>query len=160
MTIDRQKFYAFWFGVTFIILIFIAFLIIFFLEIYKIPSLFALFEFFFRVVLAASLAGVAAMIPGYFNIDWSEKLGLRAGGAFAVFLLVYMVNPPKLMSDFSEQAKAADLFLGCDQLVGGTEPSDDTESYCVELFASFPDHWKAHLGMAKLASVKKNMKRA
>lgn len=153
---EQQRAYAFWFGTSFIVLLFVAFLTIFFLEIYKIPALFQLFEFFFRVVLAGSLAGVAAMIPGYFEIDWTEKLGLRAGGAFAVFLLIFMVNPPRLISDYSEEARISDLFIGCDQLKGGTEPSADTVVYCDELFASFPDHWKAQLAMAKLNSVRGN----
>lgn len=155
ITIDNQRKYAFWFGIAFVFLLFIAFLLVFLLEIYKIPTLFGLFEFFFRVVLAASLAGVAAMIPGYFDIDWTNKLGIRAGGAFAVFLLVYMINPPRIMSDYSEEAEISDLFIGCDQLKGGTEPNADTEAYCKEIFANFPQHWEAQLAMAKLSSAKK-----
>lgn len=48
----------------------------------------------FRTVLALACAGVAAMIPGFLslNLDATGIL-LRAGGALAVFVLVYRVNP-------------------------------------------------------------------
>lgn len=156
MTITQQRKYAFWFGVTFIILLFASFILIFLLEIYKIANLFVIFVFFFRVVLAASLAGVAATIPGYFDIEWSKRLGLRAGGAFAVFLIVYLVNPPQLISDLSEEARISNLFVGCDQLRGGVEASSDTKNYCIQLGTQFPDDWRANIGLAKLRSVEKD----
>jgi hypothetical protein len=49
----------------------------------------------FRVILALSAAGVAAMIPGFISVEIGavQGLALRAGGAIAVFTLVYFFNP-------------------------------------------------------------------
>jgi hypothetical protein len=50
----------------------------------------------FRVVLALAAAGVAAMIPGFLELtvpDW-----IRAGGALAVFVVVFFYNPANLLA--------------------------------------------------------------
>ena len=56
--------------------------------------------FIFRVVLALSASGIGAVIPGFINIEMTkEKLMMvRAGGAIALFLLIYLINPPALVS--------------------------------------------------------------
>ena len=55
---------------------------------------------FFIVRLAAALAagGIAAVIPGFINvkISKSKAIAIRAGGAIAVFVVVWMLNPPRL----------------------------------------------------------------
>jgi hypothetical protein len=51
----------------------------------------------FRIVLALAAAGIAAFIPGFINVtvnDW-----VRAGGAIAVFVIVYFFSPAKLVYD-------------------------------------------------------------
>jgi hypothetical protein len=54
--------------------------------------------FIFRIVLALAAAGVAAIIPGFLNIESKTALyAIRAGGALGVFLLVYLVNPPAVL---------------------------------------------------------------
>ena len=55
--------------------------------------------FIFRVVLALSASGIGAVIPGFINLEMTkEKLMLvRAGGAIALFLLIYLINPPVLV---------------------------------------------------------------
>lgn len=40
-----------------------------------------------------ALAGLAAIIPGFLQIDWRKRAGLAAGGALAVFVLVYFFPP-------------------------------------------------------------------
>jgi hypothetical protein len=52
--------------------------------------------FFLRVLAALSAAGVASVIPGFLHVQLSPAriLQLRAGGALAVFAIVYFVNPP------------------------------------------------------------------
>lgn len=49
----------------------------------------------FRVVLAVAIAGVTAMIPGFLRVTVSNWI--RAGGALAVFVLVYFYNPAALV---------------------------------------------------------------
>ncbi len=53
----------------------------------------------FRIVLALACGGVAAVIPGFLAVRMDKKgLVIRAGGALAVFLLVYFFNPAQLVT--------------------------------------------------------------
>lgn len=53
--------------------------------------------FVFRIVLAIGASAFACVIPGFLNIESRSKLLLiRAGGALAVFVLIYILNPPQL----------------------------------------------------------------
>lgn len=49
----------------------------------------------FRIILALAAGGVGAMIPGILNVDMTagSKFALRAGGALAVFVIVYFFQP-------------------------------------------------------------------
>ena len=49
----------------------------------------------FRIVLALAAAGVAAMLPGFLSVDISA--GIRAGGALAVFIIVYFFSPAQMV---------------------------------------------------------------
>ena len=51
--------------------------------------------FIFRVVLALSAAGIGAVFPGFLDLQGKVlEISLRAGGALAMFILVYLINPP------------------------------------------------------------------
>ncbi len=56
-------------------------------------------QFYLRIFIGLSAAGIAAVIPGSFEIQikWLDN-GLRASGAIGVFLLIYTQNPPELSS--------------------------------------------------------------
>lgn len=56
--------------------------------------------FTFRVVLALAAAGVGALLPGLISVNAGPYV--RAGGALALFVLVYWFNPPKLVKDPSQ----------------------------------------------------------
>jgi hypothetical protein len=56
------------------------------------PSLFQIFVF--RVVLALAGAGVVAAFPGFIEVKFGNWL--RAGGALAVFAILYLLNPAQL----------------------------------------------------------------
>src|SRR3981189_2594029 len=50
--------------------------------------------FVLRVVLSFSTATLGATIPGYLEIGWSGRgLAIRAGGAFALFVLTFLYTP-------------------------------------------------------------------
>jgi hypothetical protein len=53
--------------------------------------------FILRVVLSLASAAIAAGIPGFINVEIGP--GIRAGGALAVFLLVYAFNPRSLLKN-------------------------------------------------------------
>jgi hypothetical protein len=58
--------------------------------------------FIFRVALALAAAGIGAVVPGFLHVEWKPKSKympyIRAGGAIALFLIIYQLNPPALMS--------------------------------------------------------------
>ena len=63
----------------------------------------------FRIVLALAAAGVAAMIPGFIDLNLSPtaELTIRAGGALAVFVMVYFFNPAQLAVQETVDSPAA-----------------------------------------------------
>ena len=50
--------------------------------------------FVFRLIISLGAAGVGAVLPGFLLIqgNWN-KFAVRAGGALALFFLVYFFNP-------------------------------------------------------------------
>ena len=83
-----EKIAAYVFGVVFVVLLIV--IAIFF----PYPTPFQLLVF--RIVLALAAAGVAAVIPGFIRVTVPNYL--RAGGAIAVFVVVYWFNPPSLLT--------------------------------------------------------------
>jgi hypothetical protein len=86
MTTD--KLLAFVFGVVFVVVLLC--LAIFF------PTPTETQWFVFRVVLALAAAGVGAVLPGLISVRAGGVI--RAGGALALFVIVFWFNPPKLVS--------------------------------------------------------------
>ncbi len=84
---------AFWFGVVFVIAILILAV--------AIPTPTAFQYLVFRIVLALAAAGVASTIPGFIElkINPGAKFLIHAGGALAVFAIVYFQSPAKLVSN-------------------------------------------------------------
>lgn len=52
--------------------------------------------FVFRLILALGAAGIGSILPGFFHV---ESAGAKAGGALALFALVYLLNPAELVGD-------------------------------------------------------------
>ncbi|MCC6283220.1 MAG: hypothetical protein IT262_21610 [Saprospiraceae bacterium] len=52
--------------------------------------------FVFRLILALGAAGIGSILPGFLNIDTGVA---KAGGALALFTLVFLLNPAHLMGD-------------------------------------------------------------
>lgn len=72
-----------------------------------VPNPTSLGIFIFRVV-TSLLAGAfgAIFIPGLFELTGTfQKLSIRAGGAAAFFVLVYLVNPPALVNNSPQSEK-------------------------------------------------------
>lgn len=57
--------------------------------------------FIFRIIIALAAAAFGATIPGFLKVDLpvGKKGLIAAGGAIAFFVLIYFMNPPKLISD-------------------------------------------------------------
>jgi tetratricopeptide (TPR) repeat protein len=65
----------------------------------------------FRTVMAVAVAGIAVLLPGVFELKLNNYI--KATGAIAVFVLIYLVNPPDLIvaksTDINEDIRRADL---------------------------------------------------
>lgn len=83
-----QRYAAFAFGVVFVIALLVLALFV--------PNPTPFQYTVFRVVLALAAAGAAAMIPGFLQVTIAEWL--RAGGALAVFVIVFFYNPAQLVT--------------------------------------------------------------
>lgn len=61
------------------------------------PSIYQFFAF--RVCFALGGAGVASHIPGWLNVNINNWV--KAGGAIAIFVLLWFFNPPQLIASIS-----------------------------------------------------------
>lgn len=89
-SISTQVIVAFSFGIAFVIVLMVVAFVF--------PNPTSFQYNVFRIVLSLSAAGVAAMIPGFINVELnkSSEFVIRAGGALAVFVIVYFFNPASL----------------------------------------------------------------
>jgi hypothetical protein len=85
----QQQAAAYLFGVAFVVVMLMIAVL------FPRPTVFQVFVF--RVVLALAAAGVAAMIPGFLNVELGTAV--CAGGAIAVFVIIYFLNPASLVAD-------------------------------------------------------------
>jgi hypothetical protein len=88
MTKRNQQRTAFGFGVVFVVTMLVLAIL------FPNPTPFQYTVF--RIVLALAAAGVAAMIPGILELEFAGWI--RAGGALAVFVVVYFYNPASTVS--------------------------------------------------------------
>jgi hypothetical protein len=86
MSKSVERYLAFGFGVVFVVVLLVL------ATRYPNPTPFQYTVF--RIVLALASGGVAAMIPGFLSVQVSTWL--RAGGALAVFVIVYFYSPAGL----------------------------------------------------------------
>lgn len=86
-----EKLLGFGFGVAFVIVILVIAIK------FSNPTPFQLYVF--RVVLSLAAAGVGGILSGFLKIMFgnASKPWLQAGGALAIFALVYLVNPAQLV---------------------------------------------------------------
>jgi hypothetical protein len=114
MTKSTQKIASFAFGVVFILAILALALFV------SNPTPFQYLVF--RVVLSLAAAGTAAMLPGFVEVTISNWI--RAGGALAVFLIVFFYNPASLVAPPPPDSKSMAI------------PAGQTFAQVVELIAS------------------------
>jgi len=121
-----QKVTAFGCGVVFIALMLIVAI--------AIPNPTATQWFVFRVVLALAAAGIGAVIPGLIVVNVSRVV--RAGGAIALFVLVYLLNPPQLVvpapqapsiQQTSGGTNSPAVVSGGDVVIGGQKQGDSAK---------------------------------
>lgn len=75
----------------------IIFLVFLFVLAVVIPNPTSWQTFIFRRGFAISLAATAAIIPGLLTFESRfQKLSIRATGAIAIFIIIWLVNPPEL----------------------------------------------------------------
>ena len=62
----------------------------------------SVFQFWvFRVIMGVGGACIGAIIPGFVEFTSQiNEIALRAGGAIALFLVIYLINPPTYVREF------------------------------------------------------------
>ena len=80
----------------------------------------------FRIVLALAAAGIAAFIPGFLEVELNSWL--RAGGAIAVFVIVYFFSPASLITTPQTKNTPSELKTSSEPYPG-SELSFVTEAY-------------------------------
>jgi hypothetical protein len=83
----------------------------------------------FRIVIAVSVAGIAATVPGLLQLKLNQGavFSLRAGGALAVFVVVYFYSPAHWVS--SPQPVAV-TFGQCSPIVSDADGNVVINSEC------------------------------
>lgn len=92
--------------------------------------------FIFRTVLSLAAGGIGAVIPGFLDVKISVYV--RAGGAMALFALIYMVNPPLLVAG-SPQFQTA-MWRGDQALSESNYPA--ARQFYKEAARLDPGNWK------------------
>jgi hypothetical protein len=116
MTKSAQKIAVFAFGIIFILVMLALALFV--------PNPTSFQYLVFRVVLSLAAAGVAAMLPGFVEVEISKWI--RAGGALAVFLIVFFYNPASLVVPPPPDSKSMTIPSGetFEQVAGLVASSD------------------------------------
>jgi tetratricopeptide (TPR) repeat protein len=111
-----------------------------------------------QVILAISASGVAAVIPGFLSVDIQRKLGdkgnvgIRAGGAIAVFVLVYVISPKSLALDqLNQRVGYNERLEQCMSFVpaSGT-PMMGALNDCLEVARLDPERWEAYRQLGRI----------
>lgn len=147
-----QIWLAFVFGTVFLLITMAFALVAFYLPKPENPDVVANFLNVMQVVLAISSAGVAAVIPGFLNVRIQAKLGqqgttaIRAGGALAVFALVYLIGPKSLALDRLNQRVGYNESLAqCASLVPAFgPPMTGALGICLQVVRLNPNRWEAY----------------
>lgn len=97
------------------------------------------FQFYvFRTVLALSSGGIASTIPGFLsvNMDFTGII-IRAGGALACFVLVYKINPGKLLP--TVQAEVNTTIVGSEDNIFKRGAMDEKKEKVIVFLEDRPD---------------------
>jgi len=127
---EWEKIAIFAFGVAFVVLLLV--LAIFF------PNPTDFQYFIFRTVIALAASGVAALIPGLLHV---ELPAARAGGALAVFILVYQFSPASLVTQSTPPPKSGTAVNSPPPVVNAPTPITVTYKICTgEYERNCPSH--------------------
>ncbi|MEP5730840.1 MAG: hypothetical protein ABJL67_15890 [Sulfitobacter sp.] len=150
-----QKRFSFIFGVLAIAFVLVVLVLTFWMKMHEVQKVWALVEFFMRTVIALCAGGIASCLPGFLDLDWRERSGIRAGGAVGVFVLVFLVNPPNLMAEAASSREVTTTYDFCKEGIKfDKDMGEDVISICEGMEAAFPDHHLTELVQAKLALVR------
>ncbi len=105
-------------------------------------------------VIAAVSAGImTSNLSGFLDVDLEAKFGkkrkalIRAGGGFAVFVLVLTLNPRNVMFDAAEKVYAV-RHSECVQATGATPNARNGLQVCEVLVKDYPNRPEAHAALA------------
>jgi tetratricopeptide (TPR) repeat protein len=99
----------------------------------------------FRIVISIAVSGIGAVVPGFLVVHISRYI--RAGGALALFVIVYMINPAALVvseyTPFSDSIRRAE-----------TNVSDQNYTSAITFFEQAkqtkPESWIPYYGLGRI----------
>lgn len=149
---------AFVFGVSFLLLSAIFAVVAFFLPKPENPEVVGNFLNVMQVILAISASGVAAVIPGFLSVSLQSKLGstgtfgIRAGGAIAVFVIIYLVSPKSLaLNQLNQRVGFNERLEKCRSFIPvASSPISGALQYCNEARDFDPSRWESYRQLARI----------
>lgn len=169
MATKWQMILAFCFGCVFIVICLLLYLLVLFIP----PTADIIFVHSFldalRIVLALAAAGVASVIPGFLELLFKTQLstvgniGVRAGGAIAVFALIYLYNPAEVARvSIDEKLERLTLVSQCldrtslDRGSSTFAVKEGALEKCFQLITRFPEAYEGYYGLARINFVKRD----
>ncbi|MEO9649387.1 MAG: hypothetical protein ABJ360_03520 [Roseobacter sp.] len=139
------------FATVFLVILFGTFLVLLFVDIDESTSRFQVFLFITRLICALVAGALVALIPGALEIDWAKRLGIRATGAAAAFVLIWTVNPPSMIKDGVDRLKYSEVLVRCQNGFGDRSPPDiSARTNCPLLAKLDTDRWESYYYQGKL----------
>ena len=72
----------------------------------KIPDPTAFQLWTFRIIAGLGAACLGAIIPGFVELGGDiGEIAIRAGGAIALFIIIYLINPPTIVRESARSKK-------------------------------------------------------
>jgi hypothetical protein len=148
---------AFGFGAVFLLLSLVFALVAFYLPKPANPEIVGNFLYVMQVILAISASGVAAVIPGFLSVNVQQKLGaggtfgVRAGGAIAVFVLIFVFDPKsRAIEQMSQRVAYNEALEKCRSYIASMGPAAaGAIQYCMEARDYDPKRWEAYWQLAR-----------
>lgn len=100
--------------------------------------------FIFRVVVAMAAAGIGGVVPGFIVINIAPYI--RAGGAIALFVIIYWFNPPALATGFTPFEEA----LQRAEAAFAVQNHSGAISFFDKARQARPKSWKPYYGLGRV----------
>jgi tetratricopeptide (TPR) repeat protein len=149
---------AFIFGVVFLLLSLCFAVVAFYLPKPPNPEVVGNFLLVMQTVLAIAASGVAAVIPGFLSVQLQRTfgtkgiIGIRAGGAIAVFVVIFYISPKTLaVEQLNKRVGFNELLSKCMHYIPVSgSPLPGALQYCMAARDFDAARWESYRQLARL----------